>query len=76
MRSPPDSHRDLRRAQHMAGRMEFYPDVAELQFLAIGDRLRRAGKILAIAQPHDVERFLRRQHRAMARRGHGRNGRG
>ena len=25
-----------------------------------------AGEILAVAQPHDVERFLRRQHRAMA----------
>ena len=46
--------------------MEFHPDVAEPEFLAIGDRLRTAGKIVAIAQPHHVERFLRRQHRAMA----------
>ena len=41
-------------------------DVAELQFLAIGDGLRAAGKIVAVAQPHHVERFLRRQHRAVA----------
>ena len=58
--------RDLRRAQHMAGGMEFDRDVAEPDLFAIADRLRRAGEILAIAQPHDVERFLRRQHRAMA----------
>ena len=34
--------------------------------LAVADRLRRAGEILAVAQPHDVERLLRRQHRAVA----------
>ena len=41
-------------------------DAAERQRLAIADRLRRAGEILAVAQPHDVERLLRRQHRAVA----------
>ena len=41
-------------------------DVAEPDLLAIADRLRRAGEILAIAQPHHVQRFLRRQHRAVA----------
>ena len=50
----------------MPGGMEFDVDVAEPDFLAIGDRLRGACEILAIAQPHHVERFLRRQHRAMA----------
>ena len=41
-------------------------DAVERDGLAVADRLRGAGEILAIAQPHDVERFLRRQHRAMA----------
>ena len=50
----------------MAGGMKFDRDVAELDLLAIGDRLRAAGEIVAIAQPHHVERLLRRQHRAMA----------
>src|SRR5690242_20173200 len=50
----------------MSGRMEFYPDFAEPDLLAITNRLRAACKVLAIAQPHDVERLLRRQHRAMA----------
>jgi len=43
----------------MAGGMEFdILTVAEPDFLAIADRLRRAGEIIAIAQPHHVERFL------------------
>ena len=50
----------------MAGRMEGDVDAIEPHRLAIADRLRRAGKILAVAQPHQVERFLRRQHGAMA----------
>ncbi len=57
---------DLGRTEHMAGGMEFDFDVAEPDFLAIADRLRRAGKIVAIAQPHHVERLLGGQHRAMA----------
>ena len=59
-------HSDLRRAQHMTGRVKLHTDVAEPDLLAIADRLRRSGKVLAIAQPHHVQRFLRRQHRAMA----------
>ena len=50
----------------MAGGMEFDRDVAEFYLFAIGDRLRAAGEIVAIAQPHHVERLLRRQHRAVA----------
>ena len=57
--------RDLRRAEHMAGGMKFYRDVAEPDFLAIGDGLGAAGEIVAIAQPHHIEGFLRRQYRAM-----------
>ncbi len=41
-------------------------DVAEPQFLAIGDGLRAAGEIVAVAQPHHVERLLGGEHRAMA----------
>ena len=36
------------------------------QLLAIADRLRGTGEILAIAQAHHVERLLRGQHRAVA----------
>ena len=50
----------------MASGMDFDGDVAKPQSLAIGNRLRGACEVLAIAQPHHVERFLRRQHRAMA----------
>jgi hypothetical protein len=49
--------------------MEFDPDVAERHFLAVADRLRRSRKIVAVAQPHHVERFLRGEHGAMARPG-------
>ncbi len=58
--------RDLRRAQHMAGGVKFDGDVAEPQFLAIGDGLGAACEIVAVAQPHQVERLLGGQHRAMA----------
>ena len=60
----------------MPGRMEGHARAAERDGLAIADGLRRAGEILAVAQPHDVERLLRGQHRAVARPAHGRNGRG
>ena len=46
--------------------MEFDFDVAEPDFLAVAHRLRARSKIVAIAQPHHVERFLRGEHRAMA----------
>src|SRR5216684_2740270 len=59
--------RDLRRAQHMACGMKLDRDVADLYLFAIGDGLRAARKIVAVAQPHHVERFLGGQHRAMAR---------
>ena len=50
----------------MAGRVKLHLDVAEPDLLAIGDRLRTAGKVVSVAQPHHVERLLRGQHRAMA----------
>ena len=59
-------HRDLRRPQHMTGRVKADADVVELKSFAVADSLRAAGEIVAIAQPHHVERFLRRQHRAVA----------
>ena len=58
--------RDLRRAEHMAGRMERHRDAADVQGLAVADRLRAAGEIVAVAQPHQVERLLRGQHAAVA----------
>ena len=65
MRSPFGLDRDLRRAEHVAGGMERHLDAAEIDALAIADRLRGTGEILAIAQPHEVERFLRGEHRAV-----------
>ena len=56
---------DLGRAEHMPGRMKAHRRIAELDRLAVAHGLRRAGEIVAVAQPHDVERFLRRQNRAM-----------
>ena len=50
----------------MAGGMECHLGAAECETFAIGRRLRRAGEILAVAQPHQVEGLLRRQHGAMA----------
>src|SRR5216683_1638192 len=61
--------RDLRRAQYMACGVKFDGDVAESYRFAIGDGLRSAGEIIAVAQPHHVEGLLRGQHRAMARPG-------
>ena len=58
--------RDLRRAEHMAGGTEGDLGAIESDALAIGDGLGRAGEILAVTQPHEIERLLRRQHRAMA----------
>jgi hypothetical protein len=59
-------NRDLRRAQHMTGGVEFHLDVAEPYLFAVRNRLRVACKIVAVAQPHHVERFPGGQHRAMA----------
>ena len=46
--------------------MQTHFRVAKRDGLAIAGSLRRSGKILAVAQPHEVERLLRRQHRAVA----------
>ena len=58
--------RDLGRAQHVAGGVEFDGDVAEPDLLAIGDRLRGPSEVVAVAQPHHVKRLLGGQHRAVA----------
>ncbi len=50
----------------MARGMEFDFDVAEPDLFAVANSLRAAGKIVAIAQPHHVERFLRGEYGAMA----------
>ena len=50
----------------MPSRMELDRDVAEPQFLAVSNCLRAAGEVLAIAQPHHVERLPGGQHRAVA----------
>ena len=58
--------RDLRRAKDMAGGMEGDRHAVQGDGFAIANGLRRAGKILAVAQPHQIERLLRGQHRAVA----------
>ncbi len=50
----------------MAGGMEGHGDAIDGDGFAITDRLRRAGEIIAVAQPHHVQRFLRRQYGAVA----------
>ena len=57
---------DLGRTEHMAGRVERDFRAAEAHAFAVADRLDRPGKVFAVAQPHEIERLLRRQHRAMA----------
>src|SRR4029079_16955589 len=59
-------HRELRRAQHVARGVEFDPDVAEPDIFAIANRLRRSREIIAVPQPHHVERFLGGQNSAVA----------
>ena len=58
--------RDLRRAEHVAGGVERHFRAAEIDAFAVADRLGRTGEILAVAKPHEIERLLRRQHRAVA----------
>ncbi len=58
--------RDLRRAEHVPSRVERHGRPVERYALPVLDRLRRAGEIVAIAQPHEIECLLRCQHRAMA----------
>ncbi len=56
---------NLRRAEHVPGRMKRGADAVERDALAVADGLRAAGEVLAVAQPHDVERLLRGEHRAV-----------
>ncbi len=57
---------DLRRAEHVAGGMEGHGRAAQVHAFAIPDGLRGAGEAFAVTKPHDVERLLRGEHRAMA----------
>ena len=58
--------RDLRRAKHVASRMERHLRAAQRQCFARLRHLRRTGEIRPVAEPHHVERFRRRQHRTVA----------
>lgn len=60
---------DLGGTEHVAGGVKADFHAAELEGFAVTDRLRRAGEIVAVAQPHDVERFLRRQYGAVRNQG-------
>src|SRR3569623_1660850 len=62
----PACHRDLSRAQHMSRGMKGYGHVLKPDALTVGNRLRRTGEIIAITQPHNIERIMRRQYRAVA----------
>ena len=57
--------RDLRGAEDMTGGMKRYFNATEIDAFAVADGLGCAGKILAVTQPHQVEGFLRRQHRTV-----------
>ena len=58
--------RDLGGAEHMPGGMEGHFHAVEIEAFAVGHRLGRAGEIVAVAQPHQIEGLLRRQYRAVA----------
>ena len=51
----------------MARGMKRNLHITQLQLLAIAHSLRRTREVRAVAQAHHVERFLRRQYRAVAR---------
>ena len=53
-------------AKDMPGGIECHAGLAALHDFAIGDPLAAAGKILAIADGHDPQRLLGREHGAMA----------
>ena len=57
---------DLCRAEDVASRMQAHFYAIEFQRLTVGNGLCPAREIIAITQTHDVQRFLRRQHSAMA----------
>lgn len=50
----------------MTCRMEGHLDASEFERFAVGNSLRAAGEIVAIAQPHHVDGLLRGQHCAVA----------
>ncbi len=54
---------DLRRTEHVTGRVERDGGIADPHRFAIGDRLRAAGEAGAVARLHDRQRLGRRQHR-------------
>ena len=62
---PVDLDRNLRRPQNMPGGVQRDRRPGQRDAFAIGERLGGAGEILAVAKPHQVERFLGRQHSAM-----------
>ena len=62
----PRTRRGFAPSRARGRRMEAHLPPPRVDALAIADRLRGAGEILAVAQAHDVERFPRRQHGAVA----------
>jgi hypothetical protein len=62
-------NQNLRRAEHVAGRMKAHRHAVEGERRPIADRLRGAGEIFAVAQPHEVECLRCREHGAVARPG-------
>ena len=57
----------LRRAKHVTGRMQRHFHLAHAHTFTVARSLHRPCEIVAVSQTHQVERFLRRQDRAMAR---------
>src|ERR1700730_3620803 len=54
--------RNLRRAEHVAGRMKRHRYAVKPDDLAVADRLRRPGEIFAVAKPHQIQGFGCRQY--------------
>ena len=55
----------LRRAEHVAGRMQRHFYLAHAHTFTVARGLHRTREIVAVSQTHQVERFLRRQDRAV-----------
>src|SRR5262249_14868412 len=63
---PINFDRNLRRTEDMPAGVQRNLRAGKVDAFAVSQGLHRAGEILAITQPHQVERLLRCQHRAVA----------
>src|SRR5207248_5579296 len=56
-------------AEHVPGRVKAHRYAVDGEPRAVGNRLRGSGEILAVAQPHQIQRLGGREHAMMSRPG-------